>query len=503
MLSLDDTIAAIASAAGGGARGIVRLSGPSVAECLENLLQAEDVEDGRLWATRSASRSEPANAIQQKLLGKGHVEGGAADSLRESATTATAGSELHTAGSPTAWDGSIVLTDLAATLPCQVLYWPTARSYTRQPAAEIHTLGSPPLLEALLRAVCAAGARLAAPGEFTLRAFLAGRIDLTQAEAVLGVIDAADERALQAALKQLAGGLAGPLRLLREELLDLLARLEAGLDFVDEDIEFISAAEIEAAVDAAAAQVRQLAARLTERGDATTPFTAVLTGWPNVGKSSLFNALAGAARAIVSPLPGATRDYLTADLDLAGVAVRLVDTAGAEPDAVGGLTGAAQQARDDALEQAHLEVLCLDATRSLNAWERGQLEGVAPQRPRLVARTKCDAAAAAGCPDAAALETSAATGAGLEALRSALREAAVSRSAETDVGAVTSARCGESLRLAAECLARAAELARERAGHELLAAELRVALDELGKVAGAVYTEDLLDRIFSRFCIGK
>jgi len=455
MLSLDDTIAAIASAAGGGGRGIVRLSGPRAAECVSRCFSSAD---GRL----------PADAQR-----------------------------------PSAFDGEIALASLGRGVPCRLLVWPTARSYTRQAAAEFHTLGSPPLLEALLRSLCAAGARLAEPGEFTLRAFLAGRIDLTQAEAVLGVIDAADGRALEAALSQLAGGLASPLRQLREQLLDLLARLEAGLDFADEDIEFISAAELHELVTSAAAEVAALAARLRERSEGTAAFTAVLVGRPNAGKSSLFNALAGEARAIVSPLPGATRDYLTAELDLAGVAVRLIDTAGADPAAVG-LAGEAQRSRDEAIRVAQLELLCLDSSRPWQAWEREQFRN-ASRCPRLVLRTKCDVDLGV---DAISREveehsTSAATGAGLDELRAALRAAAVSHAGETDVAALTSARCGESLRLAADCLARAADLCDGQAGQELIAAELRVALHELGKVAGAVYTDDLLDRIFSRFCIGK
>jgi tRNA modification GTPase len=229
----------------------------------------------------------------------------------------------------------------------------------------------------------------------------------------------------------------------------------------------------------------------------------VLVGRPNAGKSSLFNALAGEARAIVSPLPGATRDYLTAELDLAGVAVRLIDTAGADPAAVG-LASEAQRSRDEAIRLAQLELLCLDGSRPWHVWERAQLNDES-HRPRLVLRTKCDVDLGDDAHSRLVeeLSTSAATGAGLDELRAALRAAAVSHAAETDASTHTSARCGESIRLGAECLARAAELCERGSGQELIAAELRVALDELGKVAGAVYTDDLLDRIFSRFCIGK
>ncbi|HTQ38634.1 MAG TPA: tRNA uridine-5-carboxymethylaminomethyl(34) synthesis GTPase MnmE, partial [Pirellulales bacterium] len=186
MLTLDDTIAAVATAPGGAARGIVRLSGPQAVEIISRCCQALD------------------SAMDWKRLTQ---------------PTAVAGSFMCTSSSDLPSDARLLQ------LPANIFLWPTARSYTRQPLAEIHTLGSPPLLQLVLQTVCAAGARLAQPGEFTLRAFLAGRIDLVQAEAVLGVVEAADRRQLQTALAQLAGGLSQPLQQLRDELLDLLADL--------------------------------------------------------------------------------------------------------------------------------------------------------------------------------------------------------------------------------------------------------------------------------------
>ncbi len=232
--------------------------------------------------------------------------------------------------------------ELRSPLPATLYVWPNARSYTRQPQAEVHTLGSPPLLQCVLRAVCQAGARPAEPGEFTLRAFLSGRLDLTQAEAVLGVIDARGDDQLRAALEQLAGGLAGPLGQLRDRLLDLLAHLEAGLDFVEEDIEFITARELDGQLLAAAGAVDRLAQQMASRDLAGELPVVALTGWPNTGKSSLFNALLGDCQALVSEVAGATRDYLTGELEWRGLRFQLVDTAGAEPVTTGGLAGAAQ-----------------------------------------------------------------------------------------------------------------------------------------------------------------
>jgi len=452
----DDTIAAIASAPGGAARGIVRVSGPRAIDCVASLLEAE-----------------------------------------------TPSGDLRQASSPRVVPGRLQLTNFASTLPCDVYIWPGVRSYTRQPTVEIHTLGSPPLLSATLGELCGQGARLAKPGEFTLRAFLAGRLDLTQAEAVLGVIDAADRRELDAALVQLAGGLGGALNALRDRLLDLLAHLEAGLDFVEEDIEFINSSRLQAELDESQAIVAGLAERMARRGEALDSARVALVGWPNVGKSSLFNALAGDDRAIVSPQPGATRDYLRAKISLNGVACELIDTAGVETLPADEIGDAAQQASGEQRERARLELFCLDGSRPLNAWEEARLSQSTAADRTLFVVTKADAPRRlVELPGA--IETSSATGQGFDALRARIRDA-LDETLPSDDGIVlsTSIRCRESLRLAAESLGRAEELARLAAGEELVAAELRVALDQLGQVVGAVYTEDVLDRIFSRFCIGK
>jgi tRNA modification GTPase len=458
MPSADDTIAAIASASGGAARGILRISGRQAIAVATNIFHT------------------------------------AADCIL---------SEIRR---PTAVVGAVEITSASCTpihrreLPCTLYAWPTARSYTREPLVELHTLGSPPLLAALLRQACSDSARMAEPGEFTLRAFLAGRLDLTQAEAVLGVIDAADRRQLDAALAQLAGGLSGRLTELRDELLNLLADVEAGLDFTEEDIQFVSGGELQSRLASAAEHVERLLAQMKSRGRAEQEPRVALVGWPNSGKSSLFNALLGRSAAIVSEQAGTTRDYLRATLPIGGISCQLIDTAGRELNGSNGdvISTAAQQMTAEQHQAADLRLLCIDATRKPNAWERTPLESGSRQ---IVVLTKCDASSAGGEPDGA-VATSAVTGRGLDELKAAIRARLGNLESATAVAA-TAERCHECLRLALASLGRADQLAVNTGGEELIAAELRAALVELGKVVGTIYTDDILDRIFSRFCIGK
>lgn len=455
MLLLDDTIAALASPAGGAARGIVRISGPSALQC--------------------AARCAPA-------------------------------ANLATLGPTQAPISLPAVLDAAGGLPCELYIWPGRRSYTREPLVEIHTLGSPPLLDLVLSAVCRAGARPARPGEFTLRAFLAGRIDLTQAEAVLGVIDAADARMLDRALCQLAGGLATPLGALRGDLLDLLADLEAGLDFADERLDFVSPAELIARLDSAGQALARIAGQLAGRDRQGEMARVVLVGRPNVGKSSLFNALAGRSAALVADSAGTTRDYLTAEVDCEGVTVLLVDTAGIDSEAeVGGISKAAQGMTDRQIGDAQLLLLCLDRGRSPTEREQTLL---ASDRTLLVL-TKCDLSPEPPTVQESfpahrtALHTSARTGAGLSELRRAVCHRLQEAAAETAAVPATAVRCRDSIAKAQSALERAYDLASRQGDEVLIAAELRASLEELGAVAGQVFTDDLLDRIFTRFCIGK
>jgi tRNA modification GTPase len=318
---------------------------------------------------------------------------------------------------------------------------------------------------------------------------------------------------LDVALSQLSGGLAAPLDGIRDRLLNLLAHLEAGLDFVEEDIEFITPAELDQELGGAAEAVHNAAAQMTGRSEASDAWRIALTGWPNVGKSSLLNALARESAALVSPTAGTTRDYVRRRVTWGRFTAELIDTAGADPHTGDAIAAAAQTMTTEQLGQAHVTLLCLDASRPLNAWEQKQLGDVAPATPRsaicdpqspprLLVLTKAD------LPHVFDLRlphvaVSSVSGDGLDDLRQRIQEAVAEAYQESNVLAGTAVRCRESLRLAAECLERARHAAACGLGQELVAAEVRTALDELGKVVGRIYTDDVLDRIFSRFCIGK
>jgi tRNA modification GTPase len=454
-----ETIVALSSAPGSGGRAIVRLTGPAALTCAENFF-----------------RSKSAIIKSRRLSCSGQIQ----------------------------------LPQIYSPLPAQLHFWPAPRTYTGQELVELHTISCPPLIDVLIAQLLNSGARAARPGEFTLRAFLAGKLDLTQAEAVLGIIEATSRAELGQALRQLAGGIAVPLQGLRSDLLDLLADIEAGLDFSEEDIQFVARQNLLERLSAGATQLQLLARQVEDRGVCADIFQAVLVGRPSAGKSSLFNALAGNAAALVSPEPGTTRDYLVQRLDLDGIAVELIDSAGwrgpaelppqeneeegSEP-AVTINVQAELLGREQAV-LADLILLCVEAGQAPNEQEQ-QLALGNDQRRVVRVATKCDLHPS----QPGWVATSAVTGYGLDALREVLAQHAVAR--RQPPLAPSLSRCQHHVHAALDHLEHARELASNDEPAELLAVELRGGLDELGAMVGAVYTDDLLDRIFSRFCIGK
>lgn len=397
-------------------------------------------------------------------------------------------------------------------VPADLMYWSDHRSYTGSPSAEIHTIGSSPVLDAIMTRLIDAGATPAKPGEFTLRAFLAGRLDLPQAEAVLGVIDSPGGEAFETSLAQLAGNLSRPLQTIRLDLIQLLADIEAGLDFVDEDIEFVSASEIRRRLVVASEVVQTAAAQLRSRNQSTQTPSITLRGFPNAGKSQLLNAMSGQQPAIVSSTAGTTRDIVSHDVRLGGQTVRFCDTAGIEDDdaRVVSATANAQSSRED--KTASIRLWCVDSSDPDFESTADQIQTIARQTGGvssvdLFLATKSDlnesistTTRSMSVEKATWIPCSGKTGAGLDDVVAAITDG-LDQSGDDATG--TSIRCRESFRGAAESIESAIEATDQAIGQELVAAEIREALRHIGEVTGEIYTDDILDQVFSRFCIGK
>lgn len=474
-IETDSTICAIATGGEGALRGVIRISGPGLWDVLERL----------------------APRVESPWKG------------------------LRTATVVNTW----VTTTSLGDIPVAMYVWPNHRSYTGQLAAELHLLGAPVVLREVQSELLRLGVRLAQPGEFTLRAFLAGRMDLTQCEAVLGLIHAEGEHAFQVALQQLAGGLASPLQALRQELIYLLADLEAGLDFVDEDIEFISPEQLLQRLESSAQRVAQLQQQLEHRGGQGGEYPVAVVGLPNAGKSSLVNALCDRAVSIISDMPGTTRDYVRCRVRLGDAVVDLLDTAGLESIDDATPRAMAQEFTSSTLENAALILWCEAADgvgdpESSAVWEpivRSKAERVWRVRTKIdlvshgegmeVPSSDDRSSAASGTSGlgrSPQFDVSVIDGRGVEDLKHRISQAAQQhRERVLDVVPMTGERCRAALMRAAESLHAAIEAAKDRAGDEIVAGELRLALEDVGEVAGVVVNNDILDALFSRFCIGK
>jgi tRNA modification GTPase len=390
------------------------------------------------------------------------------------------------------------------------LHFPAPHSYTGEDVLELQAHGGPVVLQLLLARALEAGApiglRLARPGEFTERAFLNGKLDLAQAEAVADLIDASTEAAARSASRSLAGAFSTEVQALADALVELRSLVEATLDFPDEDIDFLRAADARGRLRRLRARLVDVQRRAQQGALLREGLRVVLAGQPNVGKSSLLNALAGAELAIVTPIPGTTRDKVSETIQIDGVPMHVIDTAGLrdagdEVERIGVARSWDEIARADAV------VLLHDATRRDDA-ERAAADDAIRARlaPRVGARTlqlevwnKTDIAPA----PAGALAVSAHTGAGLDALRRALLEHA-GWQPQAEGLFMARERHLQALRRCSDALdAAAAQLDAPQAALELLAEDLRAAHDALGEITGAFSADDLLGAIFGRFCIGK
>lgn len=453
-----DTICAIATPPGAGGIGILRISGPKAFEIIQ-----------RLWRGRRA-----AAELQPRRLSLG-------EALDE--------------------HGQVLDRAMAVRLP-------GPQTYTGQDMVEISCHGSRVVLARILAAAIAAGARPAGPGEFTRRAFLSGKLDLAQAEAVCELIRAEGERGARLASEQLKGRLSAEVRALNARLLQVRAEVEAAIDFPEEGIETTrTPQELQAVIDGAAA----LAQTYREGRLVLEGARLAIIGRPNAGKSSILNALCGSARAIVHAMPGTTRDVVEASVEIEGVVFHLRDTAGlreaaSEVEAIG-----VGRSRGEA-ERADLILAVFDGAEKLGADDQAALRLI-EGRPAICIVNKSDLprridlaaleGAATGC---AVVQASARSGAGMEALRRALVERVGSPKHGGATGAsatVTSARHKGELDAAIRSLRSAAAALHAREPLECAALHLRQAQEALGAITGEVTTEELLDRIFSQFCIGK
>jgi tRNA modification GTPase len=452
MFSVADTIVAIATPPGRGGIGIVRLSGPDAQAIARRIIDRDNPLEPRhatfvkVWLT-------PDTTIVERLAAIDHAV---------------------------------------------VTLFPAPHSYTGDEVVEVSAHGSPVVLRAIVAAATAAGARLAEPGEFTLRAFLNGRIDLMQAEAVADLIDAATPLQARTAFDQLDGTLTRAIGAIDAALFDLIARLEASVDFPEEGYHFVDPAAVGVALDGLLARTAALLAEARRGRMIREGLVVAIVGNPNVGKSSLFNALVGAERAIVTDVPGTTRDLVTEAVDIEGVRVTLVDTAG--------LRDAADRVEAQGVERARQSAAASDVVLHVEDQSSDRrVAAVLQSSPRdkvICVANKADLPAA--WTDPLAIAVSATTGAGLEVLRRAIA-AALDVDLQRDRPAITNIRHVALVDRAHDALtrARAAVSADRSLSEEFVLADLAEARAALEEISGRRATDDLLAHIFARFCVGK
>ena len=509
--STTDTIVAIATPPGRGGIGVVRLSGSDARTIAGGLIaHARPLEPRHATFTLVRSATGRSDRLRQGYGGPPKLHAEPEDLRRNSSVVAQDAGPAQATG--VAQDSrSAPATGVAQDFsPAHaidhvvVTYFPAPHSYTGEDVVELSAHGSPVVLRAIVAASVAGGARLAEPGEFTLRAFLNGRIDLPQAEAVADLIDAVTPLQARAAFDQLQGTLTTAIAGIDAALFDLIARLEASVDFPDEGYHFIDPGALARAIDDLRERTATLLAdggrgRLVREG-----LQIAIVGKPNVGKSSVFNALAGAARAIVTGIPGTTRDLVTEAIDLDGLRATLVDTAGLRltTDIVE-VEGVARSRQ--AHEVADLTLVILDRSQPLDADDRDVVSQTIDNN-RLIVANKVDLAPAwLDCETGVAVAVSAATGAGLDELRRRIA-AALDVDLLADRPAITNVRHIALVQQAHDALTRARTAAVAEGGmlsEEFVLADLQDARMALEQVNGQRTSEDVLAHIFSRFCIGK
>jgi tRNA modification GTPase len=390
-----------------------------------------------------------------------------------------------------------------------VVFFPSPRSFTGEDVAELHLHGNPAVVEGAVRAACEAGAAPAEPGEFSRRAFLNGKMDLTQAEGLADLIEARTEAAARAALRQMRGGIRVSIAPVRDRLLSLLTVLTAAIDFTEEDdVQAINNVQLSERVSELSQGLELLFRSYTAGHRFRDGATVAIAGVANVGKSRLLNRLAGEERAIVAEIPGTTRDYLHAEVSVGGVPVLLVDTAGLRETEDPVEREGVRRSRD-VIASADLVLFLIDGGRPAGDGDREAYREIA-DRPHLVVLNKSDLGEKetgdgfAGGGRNGALRVSARTGEGVESLVEAIaREVGPGESAILGQTPLTRARHRMAVGRALSALARAAESARAGMSLEFPAEDVREAAAALAELLGEVAPEEVLDAVFGQFCIGK
>ncbi len=453
-----DTIVAISTPPGRGGIGIVRLSGPEAVSI----------------AARLVSLRQPLEPARVRLV----------DVLA---------TEIATGESESTRIDEALVTFFAA-----------PNSYTSEDVVEIAAHGSPVVLELLVRRALDLGVRLAEPGEFTQRAFLSGRLDLTQAEAVRDLIEAQTLTQVRVAASQMGGALSRRVAPIKQSLVDVIALLEAGIDFAEDDVDVAPQGEIAGRIDALVPPLTALEASFARGRIVHDGLTLAIVGRPNAGKSSLFNRLVERDRAIVTATPGTTRDTVIERISLGGIPLELVDTAGLRESLEEAEQLGIRRSRE-ALADASLVLVVLDATQPLNEEEQLLLDAVRG-RPALIAINKSDLTkvdvSAGKFADLPVLRTSALTGEGILALRDRILALATGGAA-SEPGMLTSLRHHQAVATALSALADASQANANSIPHEMILLDLYRALWALDSLTGQTTSDDILNLIFSTFCIGK
>ena len=453
-----DTIVAISTPPGRGGIGIVRLSGPEARSIAEPLLK-----------------------------------------LR------------HSLAPGQARFAEVLDTEKAALDEAVVTLFAAPNSYTSEDVVEIAAHGSPVLLDYLVRQCIANGARLAEPGEFTQRAFLSGRLDLTQAEAVHDLIESQTLHQARIAAQQLGGALSRRIAPIKESLIKLIAELEAGVDFVEDDLDLLTTAQILTQLNPIHTALTELERTFSYASIVRDGFTLAIVGRPNAGKSSLFNRLVERDRAIVTAAPGTTRDLIVERVAMDGIPVDIIDTAGLRTPHTGELDEAEALGiakSREALADANILLLVADATQPLQP-EDLDLLNTNTNRNTILVYNKSDLLSPTKepsneeQPELTTAQTSALTGAGVPELRSKILSLVTAGASTSDTALITNLRQQQAVTLALQALTRAQAATSKNAPHEILLLDLHEALNALDALTGTTTPDDILQHIFSTFCIGK